>query len=400
MALIWALSLASILVYINLYMMQGMLPMIAQHFSVLPSVASYVLSVTTFTLAFSLLVFAIVSDKIGRRKPIVFSLVLLGISNTFLLLITNFSSLLLLRFFQGILLAAIPATAMAYFKDKLSKPLLLTAGAVYIAANSIGGIIGRLMGGLFSNYLNWTSAMALLTLVTALGVSLVIYLLPKETSKYEPITVKPVTTKLRFTTINKINNTMQGFSYHLKDKQLRLIYLIGALAFMIMVNQFSFIQLHLISKPFLLDRFQATLIFLCYLSGTLLSLLSAKAIAKCGHGQLLNIGFSAMIIGSLLTLRDNILFIFLGFFITAGGFFLLHSCANSFVAQRAQQHRAKATALYLCCYYLGASLGGPFLMPFWLARGWQGVIFGSAILLFLLFIVQFIFTKENTKQNN
>ncbi len=63
------------------------------------------------------------------------------------------------------------------------------------------------------------------------------------------------------------------------------------------------------------------------------------------------------------------------------GFFTFHSVCNSWVAQRAQQHRAKATALYLCSYYLGAALGGPYLLPFWQKWSWDGVVFGSLLLL-------------------
>ena len=389
--LIWALSLASVIVYINLYIMQGMLPTVADHFQISSSHASYVLSVTTFTLAFSVLLFAVLTDRIGRRKPIVISLILLAISNLFLLFIDKFDSLLWLRFIQGILLAAIPASAMAYFKDKLNAHFLLKAGAIYIAANSIGGIVGRLLGGIISQHLNWLQSMEILILVTAIGVTSVIYLLPKEQIKRLDIANEVNKKSL----VSKIKEDVAGFIYHLKDKQLRLIFFMGALAFMIMVNQFSFIQLRIMSAPFELNRFQATLIFLCYLSGTLLSLLSAKAICKMGHTQLFLLGFFAITLGTLLTLGHNLIFIFSGFFITAGGFFLIHSCANSFVSQRAQIHRAKATSLYLCCYYLGASLGGPFLMPFWHAANWNGVVLGSGILLILLLLVQYAFGKEH-----
>lgn len=391
-ALIAALSFASILVYINLYVMQGMLPLIAETFDIVPSHASYTLSITTFTLSFSLLLYAVISDRLGRRAPIVISLILLAISNCFLLFIERFDTLLYVRFFQGILLAAIPATAMAYFKDNLTEHFLLKAGAIYIAANSIGGIIGRILGGLMAENLSWTAAMLVLIALTIIGVSCIIALLP-----YETKTSQLITNTKSINLFDKLKTDINGFIYHLKNKQLRLIYLIGALAFMIMVNQFSFIQLQLIHL-FDLSRFQVTLIFICYLSGTLLSLLSAKAICKLGHAQLLMLGFLAMSIGSLLTLINQLVFIFLGFFITAGGFFLLHSCANSFVAKSADKHRAKATALYLCCYYLGASVGGPFMMPFWQSYGWSGVVAASSILLCLMLIVQYRFYKLHREQ--
>jgi MFS family permease len=93
-----------------------------------------------------------------------------------------------------------------------------------------------------------------------------------------------------------------------------------------------------------------------------------------------------MIFGSLLTLLDTSSSICIGFLMTSCGFFLTHSCCNSFVAMRASRDRAKATSLYLCCYYLGAAMGGPYLMIFWHEAQWRGVVMGSLTLLSLIFV--------------
>ncbi|BDM65178.1 MFS transporter [Shewanella sp. NFH-SH190041] len=388
--LIRALSVASVVIYINLYLMQGMLPLIAEHFHILPGRATLLLSATVFTLAFSLLLMAVISDRIGRRRPIVISLCLLALSNLLLIWATSFEALLCIRLGQGILLAAIPATAMAYFRDKLDGALLLKAAAVYIAANSLGGITGRLIGGLMAQYLSWHEAMWVLTGLTVSAVLLVMHWLPRSAT--------PDSVLADATLIQRFAQDLHGFGQHLADMQLRLTYLIGALAFMVMVNQFSFIQLHLMQTPYSLSRFGATLIFLCYLSGTLVSWRSAGKIARQGHTRLFRQGVLAMLVGTVLTVVDNLPAIVAGFLITAWGFFLIHSCCNSFVAQRAQQHRAKATSLYLCCYYLGAAAGGPFLMPFWHYAHWQGVVVGSVLLLTLLFCLQWYLARYQQRQ--
>ena len=95
----------------------------------------------------------------------------------------------------------------------------------------------------------------------------------------------------------------------------------------------------------------------------------------------------ALFLGTLLTLADNFTGIFIGFLISAFGFFLVHSSCNAWVAYRAKEHRAKATALYLCSYYLGAAIGGPYLLPFWNSWGWQGVVLGTVIGLTILALV-------------
>ncbi len=369
--LIWGLSIASIIVYINLYIVQGMLPLIASSFNVTPAHATLLLSVTTFSLAFSLLFYATLSDKIGRRLPLLWSLGLLVVVDLLLIFVNDFSMLIGIRLLQGALLAALPAIAMAYFKDMLDKSMLLKAGAIFIAANSLGGIGGRMLGGAMAQYLDWQPAMLLLTTLTALGVLCVMGLIPNRDKVRSERTGKT-----RFG-----QQDLQGFWLHLTDRTMVSLYLLGALVFMVMVNQFSYIQLHLMDEPFSLGRFEVTLIFLCYLSGTYASYHSATWAARFGRQPLFIIASMLMGIGTLVTLFDTGATIVCGFLLSSFGFFTFHSVCNSWVAQRAQLHRAKATALYLCSYYLGAALGGPYLLPFWQKWGWDGVVFGSLLLL-------------------
>lgn len=382
--LMWALCVASVVVYINLYLMQGMLPLIAEHFVVSGSKATLILSVTSFSLAFSLLVYAVISDRIGRHTPIIVSLWLLALSNLLLILAPDFNGLVLVRLLQGALLAAVPAIAMAYFKEQLSPVTMLKAAGIYIMANSIGGIAGRLLGGVMSQFLSWQESMWLLFLVTLAGVALVSYLLPSiaDAQAMSQGLAEPKSLSRRA----RLVQDLHGFSHHLTDPQMRLVYAIGGLTFMMMVNQFSFIQLHLMASPYGWNRFEATLIFLCYSSGTIASYFTAKWLAKFGQHRLYLGSWYLMIFGSLLTLLDTSSSICIGFLMTSCGFFLTHSCCNSFVAMRASRDRAKATSLYLCCYYLGAAMGGPYLMIFWHEAQWRGVVMGSLTLLSLIFV--------------
>ncbi|MEC4727787.1 MFS transporter [Shewanella sp. D64] len=390
--LIWGLSIASIIVYINLYLVQGILPLIADTFDVAVPQATLLLSVTSFSMAFSLLFYAVISDRVGRRIPLLISLYLLLLSDLLMMFVGDFTQLLALRLFQGALLAAVPAIAMAYFKDELSQGAMLKAGAIYIAANSLGGIAGRLIGGALSLHLHWQQVIGVILLLSLVGVVAVHCLLPSQSTNSGSLTLVASGEK-PMSWLSSIQNDFRGFCLHLNDVKLRSIYLVGGLAFLVMVNQFSYIQLHLMSAPFNWGRFQVTLIFLCYLSGTFASFYSGSWIARFGRETVFRLALAAMFFGGLITLVDTSLAICLGFLMSSFGFFLLHSSCNAWVAQRAKVHRAKATALYLCCYYLGASLGGPYLMPFWQHWGWRGVVFASSLVLVLLAWVLFKLTR-------
>lgn len=395
--LIWSLSIASIVVYINLYLVQGILPLIADRFDVAVSHGTLLLSVTSFSMAFSLLFYAVLSDRVGRRTPLLISLYLLLLSDLLMVFVADFSQLVTLRLLQGVLLAAVPAIAMAYFKDELSQTAMLKAGAIYIAANSLGGIAGRLIGGALSLHFHWQEVICVILLVSLIGVVTVHCLLPakgksRHLSSHLFAATKPTSW------YSSLYRDLTGFWHHLKDSKLRSIYLVGGLAFLVMVNQFSYIQLHLMSSPFHWGRFQVTLIFLCYLSGTLASLYSSRWIGRFGRARSFNLAILAMFLGGLVTLFNTTLAICIGFLMSSFGFFLLHSGCNTWVAQRARVHRAKATALYLCCYYLGASFGGPYLLPFWQHWGWSGVVAASSIVLLVLAWVLHRLTRASSDE--
>ncbi|WP_419555594.1 MFS transporter [Shewanella eurypsychrophilus] len=380
--LIWGLSIASVIIYINLYLVQGILPLIAETFDVDISHSTLLLSVTSFSMAFSLLIYAVLSDRFGRKTPLMISLYLLLLTDLLMMFVADFSYLVALRVMQGALLAAVPAIAMAYFKDELSQHAMLKAGAIYIAANSLGGIAGRIIGGGLSLYFQWQQVIGFILLISVFGVVLVHVLLPKQSKR------TLAAPRLNYRDLSgEMKADIGGFVEHLKDKRLRQIYLVGGLAFLVMVNQFSYIQLHLMSEPFNWGRFEVTLIFLCYLSGTLASYYSSHWIKRFGRTSIFRLSLLMMFAGSLVTLIDTSAFICIGFLMTACGFFFIHSGCNAWVARRAKSHRAKATALYLCSYYLGAALGGPLLLPFWHQWGWPGVVLGSVIVLVGLSLV-------------
>ncbi len=374
--LIWGLSIASVVIYINLYLVQGILPLITETFDVDINHSTLLLSVTSFAMAFSLLFYALLSDRVGRKTPLMISLYMLLLTDVMMIFVTDFSSLVVLRLLQGVLLAAVPAIAMAYFKDELSQASMLKAGGVYIAANSIGGISGRLIGGALSLHLHWQQVIFVILVISIAGVLLVHYLLPMTKLKKSDGT----RVKQKIFMAEDLN----GFMVHLRDTKLRQIYLVGGLAFLVMVNQFSFIQLHLMSAPFSWGRFEVTLIFLCYLSGTWASYHSSRWIKRFGRRTLFRLSLLLMFLGSLITLINTGVFICFGFLMTAFGFFFIHSGCNAWVTHRAKCHRAKATSLYLCSYYLGAALGGPLLMPFWFHWGWEGVVLGSSLIMAVL----------------
>nr|CAA6830836.1 MAG: Permeases of the major facilitator superfamily [uncultured Thiotrichaceae bacterium] len=364
-----ALSLGSLMVFANIYTTQPLLPTLVNDFSITQLEANWSVTITTFTLALSLLVYGALSDALGRKNLMLFSLLSTVIATLALSFVTDYSQFLLLRGIQGFCLGGLPAIAIAYMSDEFSKKALLTAVGFYIAANTLGGIGGRLAGGYFGGWLGLDSTFIIMAAFSSVIALLFWWLLPSSTQ----FTRHPV----------KVGKILRAIKEHLSNPVLLIAYLIGCFNFMIFMNQYSYITFVLADMPYKLPPFWIGLLFLTYLSGTLASTVSGYLAARYSQIRSMMLGIVIFMIGTLTTLQDSLIWIVSGFFINAFGFFLCHSLLSSWVSRSAPQNRATASALYLVFYYLGASIGGLYLNPFWEWGQWEGVVTGSIIVLLI-----------------
>ena len=365
-----ALGLGSFLVFLNLYQAHPLLPLLAAQFAIPPLEAGAALSATTAGLALGLLPMARIADRHGRRLVMLATLSGAITLSVLISSLDNFSWLLLLRFVQGILLAGLPATAVAYMGEEFSKRALISAVGIYIAANSLGGIAGRVVAGLLAGALgSWQQAFLGIGLISLLLLPLVYWLLPPQQG-FRPASARP-------------GELVMALRQHLGSPLLVGAYLIGGLNFMVFLNQYSYLTFMLSQPPFSLPTQWLGLLFLTYLSGTLASSLSGRINRQLGTAHTMAGGIIIMISGALLLLLGSLAGILGGLLVASFGFFLTHASASSWVGQHVREHRAIASSLYLIAYYLGASLGGLYLHPFWEWGGLRGMVIGMVLVLLL-----------------
>lgn len=364
-----ALCIGSMMVFSNLYITQPLLPLIRENFAVTPLQAGLTLSLTTLTLGSGLLLFGPVSDAIGRRVIILSTLTLLGFTTLAAAFVSDFGLLLLLRALQGIFIAGLPVAAMAYMGEEFEPKALLPAVGLYIGANSLGGISGRVISGLAAYHWGWQSSFIALAAFDLLCLLLVVWLLPAS-RRFEPRQLWP-------------RHMLADLSGHLRNPSILAACVIGGFNFFVFVNQYSYITFLLAGAPFHLSSDWLGLLFLTYLTGTLAAGFSGRLVAGRSPPRAMALGVVILMAGSLLTLVPHLAAIVLGLFVNALGFFFARTQAAGWVARHAKRARASATSLYLTFYYAGATLGGFYLDPFWRWAGWGGVVVGSLLILAL-----------------
>ncbi|WP_341502190.1 MFS transporter [Gallaecimonas sp. GXIMD4217] len=359
----WALSLGSLLIFFNLYVTQPLLPLLAQRFSLSPLAASWAFNITPAAMACSLLCYGPLSDALGRRGIMLVTMSGVCLCTLALSQADSYPVLLALRALQGLLLGGLPAIAIAYMNDEFEQPALVTAVGLYIGANSLGGIGGRLIGGGLGGWLGWSDTLLVLGALSLALLAVFWRLLPPSRG----FVAKPLAAKAM----------AAGLLGHLGRPVLLASYLIGGLNFMVFVNQYSMATFRLAEAPYGLPPSLLGLLFLTYLSGTLASTLSGPLARRWGQPGAMMAGIGLMMAGSLVTLAAPLALIVLGFLLSAFGFFLCHANASSWVSRQAQGAKASASSLYLVFYYLGASTGSLYLTPFWQGWGWPGVVAAS-----------------------
>ncbi|GAA3531107.1 MFS transporter [Zobellella aerophila] len=356
-----ALGLGSMLVFVNLYLAQPLLPLLARDFQLSALQASWALSAATLGLAMGLLFWARVADRMGRKRIMLGCLLVAIALGILLALVPDFTALVWLRWVQGFFLAGLPATAVAYMGEEFSPQALVTSIGIYIAANSLGGIAGRVLGGLTAQWFGgWQAGFLVLGLV-----SLLLWL---------PLT-RLLPASRHFVPAKK-GGSSRALLAHIKNPLLWPVYLVGGLNFMVFLNQFTYVAFFLAAPPIALAPAALGLLFLTYLTGTLASGISGLLIHRLGLCQTLLGAIGLMAVGNLGLLSGELPLILLALLTDSFAFFLAHACASSWVGRSVQDHRALASSLYLVFYYLGASLGGLYLYPFWDRGGLTGVAWG------------------------
>ena len=380
-----ALAFGSFLVFCNLYLFQPMLPVLANDFSVSATKINWLLAAGTFTLALMLLPWAFASEIIGRRKVLLISLFLLPAIGLTSLLTDNLILLIISRALMGMALAGFTAVAVAYMAEEFSAKAFSHGIGAYISANSLGGISGRIFGGMVTDHFDWQTAVACMALLSLIGAIIVALVLPKQ--KQSTLEKSPASQYHRLVI------------QHLRNKKILLAMLIGGVNFALFINLYTVTGFRLVSEPYSMPISIASMIFLCYLSGTISSRLVGIWCQRFSPILGMLAGTIISLVGMLVASHSSLIVIIIGLNLLSFGAFFTHSLAYGWVSQQAEKSKSTATALYLVHYYVSGSLGGFYLIYCWQHGGWQQVMIGAGLLYVVIFyLCRRLFYYAHTKQ--
>lgn len=343
-----------------LYSIQPLMPLLAVQFQLTPAQSSWVLSISTLSLALSLLISSAISERIGRKPMMVAALALAALATVLSALTENFAQLLVLRALLGFSLGGMPAVAVAYLGEEIEATSMGLAVGLYIAGSALGGMVGRLLAALLSDHYSWRVAMA------AMGVA-GIY------AAWEFWRSLPLARNFK-PAAQVWDSLLKGVRLHSADGGLCMLFCLGFLLTGCFVSMYNYIGYRLQGTPFGFSQSTAGAIALLYVLGMGSSVWIGRLVDRIGRRGVLWIVLLVMMAGLLLSLSNSLFIMIPGVALFTFGFFAAHSVASSWVARRAQRYKAVASAIYLSFYYIGSSLIGSFTGLIWASHGWPGVV--------------------------
>jgi YNFM family putative membrane transporter len=353
--------LSGLAVFAMLYVPQVLLPELTRGFHVSAAAATLAVSVATGGLAVGLLVLGPVSDRRGRTAILHLGLAVASVLALLLAAVPSWPLFLVLRGLQGLALAGLPAVAAAYLREELPAAVSARAIGLFVSGTALGGLTGRLAGGLLVDLGGWRTAAAGIAALSLSCTLAVRALLPPSRC---------------FRPVPRTGSLVRRLAAAVTDPVLLGLYGCAALLMGAFVAVYNAATFRLESPPYALAPTVAALVFIAYLFGSAGSAVAGELAVRLGRRRVVPVAIAIMAAGVALTLGGPLSAFVAGLCVLTVGFFAAHGVASGWVAVRAaagDRPVGQAASLYSFWYYAGSSVGGTLAGRAWDGAGWPAV---------------------------
>lgn len=355
-----ALSLAGFSCFLLLYGTQPLLPQMTVAFDIDPGTASLAVTAGTGAMALLLIPLSLIADRWGRERLMRLGLLGAAACSLASALAPDFALLVLARVGLGVCIAGVPAAAMAHLGEELPVAERARAMGLYIGANALGGMAGRLLAAAVSDWAgNWHDGLLAVSLLGLL-VAVAFWRLLPPAEHFQPHSLQP---RQLVADIRRIYT----------DPGLPWLFCTAFLSMGTLVGLYNYLPFRLGQAPYELGPAAIGSIFLLYAVGSWSSAWAGRQVARHGRQRIQLRMALLMTAGIALTLASPLWLIVGALAAYTFGFFAVHSVASAWVGHRAGPRRGFVAALYLSSYYLGGSVVGTASGWAWSHAGWPGV---------------------------
>lgn len=355
------------------------LPTVSEDFHTTASLAQLSITACLIGLAIGQLIFGPLSDIVGRKRPLLLTLITYAIASILCVFSSSIWTFIVLRFVQGAAAAAGIVIARASSRDMYTGKELTKFIALLALVNGAAPILAPIFGGVVLKWVSWRAIFGILSaigLIMLLAVTLLLpETLPQENRKQ-----------------GGLLETVKTFGVLLKDKVFMGIALAQAFT---MMSMFAYIA----GSPFVLQNIygvspqQFSIIFAVNGAGIIFAAqLTGRLSDRFEEVQLMKWGVSISFVGSLLLITSVLLslplwMLLASLFLIVSSVGIVNTTAFSLGMQR-QGHVAGSASAFLGILPFG---GGGIVSPLVGIAGDQTatplgiVILGCSTMAFLLY---------------
>ncbi|MBU4319153.1 MAG: MFS transporter [Proteobacteria bacterium] len=325
--------------FTTIYITQPVLPVLLAEFSTTLIRVSMTVSMVILGMAISNLPFGFLADRFPIRPIILIGGLMVATFGLICALANDIRFLIAARFLQGLFIPSMTTCIAAYLAKTLPAEKLNMVMGSYVSATVLGGMTGRLIGGLIRPPLNWRHALVAASILVLVAVI----------SAYKGLP--------RTVTESAHDEEAGGFQKFMGRGDLLRIYFCGAGSFAIFSSIFNYLPFRLTSAPFNYSTQRTTLLYLVYVVGIFMGPLAGKASNRFGTGRTMLLGTFILCGALAMILFPSITMVISGLVFLCAGFFAIHTSAVGALNQKLKTGQGTANAVYVLFYYLGGWLG-------------------------------------------
>jgi MFS transporter, YNFM family, putative membrane transport protein len=351
----WGFLFGAAGMFATMYSTQAILPELGREFGVAPSTAGLTVSVLVLSIAAGAWVWGPLSDRIGRRRSLLYSSALLIAPSVGVALAPTFGVLLAFRVLQGLCMPGLLAVGVPYVTEAFTPQIGSRAMGYYVSSLVAGGLLGRVGVALLTAAFGWRIGVGSMAILPLAATVIMSRSLP-EVASFESTRV-----------------SARALAEHLRNRALILTTVGGSGMFFGFVGVFTYVAYRLEAPPFSYSQEETGLIFLLWLTGVV-GPFAGRLAERVGWRAVGLLAVSLGIGGVLLSAPAWLPTLVLGLGMLTVGMFSTATAAQLGVGAVTTHNRGLASALYFSSYYVAGALGA-YLPGFaWQAWRWAGVM--------------------------
>ncbi len=326
-------------VYASIYAPQPILPLLAGEFGQTTAGAALLMTAVLLPLSFAPLFYGLLLESQPAKRMLLVTIGALALLQAAFGAAESYGQLIAARLLQGACVPAIVAAITSYLAYTVEREHIQRAITYFVAANILGGLVGRVLSGWVATGAGWRYTFFLIAAVLAGCFAAVTRMRADSRLSMSPV---------RLTAVMPI----------LRNGDIARLYAVGFTIFFAFMALLTFLPFRLKEIDPSTSAFAISMTYSGFLMG-IVSSATATTIIRFAGGEkrAMTVGLGIYGISMLLVNAPSGAAIFAIMFVMSGGMLFVHAVAMGTVNKLSAENRAVANGLYISIYYTGAALG-------------------------------------------